>query len=175
MNPNPYISGEKEMKLASSRMDGTSSGFDLYWIPLGAGGAGFVRLNGRIYEAIKARRERRRPLDLYHAALEVHPPEAGFVIERTPIPDRRPDSRHRLQAEEERALLAGREPEEAVGILADDERREELYRAARRRQALERREGDRDEIAHAGDLHDRVRRAALGKAPAQVFVHALLL
>lgn len=30
---------------------------DLYWFPLGAGGH-FVRLNGRIYEAVKARRER---------------------------------------------------------------------------------------------------------------------
>jgi hypothetical protein len=39
---------------------------DLFWIPLGAGGNGFVRLNGRMYEAIKARRERRPRLDLYH-------------------------------------------------------------------------------------------------------------
>jgi hypothetical protein len=27
-------------------------GIDLYWLPLGAGG-NFVRLNGRVYEAIK--------------------------------------------------------------------------------------------------------------------------
>jgi hypothetical protein len=60
---------------------------DLYWLPLGAGGW-FVRLNGRIYEAIRARRERRRPFDLYHSALEVSVPEGRFVIENSwPIPD----------------------------------------------------------------------------------------
>ena len=31
---------------------------ELYWLPLGAGGW-FVRLNGRIYEAIQVRLERR--------------------------------------------------------------------------------------------------------------------
>jgi hypothetical protein len=60
---------------------------DLYWLPLGAGGH-FVRLNGRFYEAVKARRERRRPLDLYHSALEVRVPEGRFIIENAwPIPD----------------------------------------------------------------------------------------
>jgi hypothetical protein len=60
---------------------------DLYWLPLGSGGW-FVRLNGRIYEAIRARLERRRPLDLYHSALEVRVPEGRFVIEISwPIPD----------------------------------------------------------------------------------------
>jgi len=65
----------------------SDTGIDLYWLPLGAGGH-FVRLNGRIYEAIQAHRERRRPLDLYHSALEVQVPEARFVIEMAwPIPD----------------------------------------------------------------------------------------
>jgi hypothetical protein len=60
---------------------------DLYWLPLGAGGW-FVRLNGRIYEAFKALLERRRPLDLYHSALEVRVPEGRFIIENAwPIPD----------------------------------------------------------------------------------------
>jgi hypothetical protein len=60
---------------------------DLYWIPLGAGGW-FVRLNGRIYEAIQAFLERRRPLHLFHTALEVRVPEGRFVIENAwPIPD----------------------------------------------------------------------------------------
>jgi hypothetical protein len=69
------------------------AGVDLYWLPLGAGGD-FVRLNGRIYEAIQAYRERRRPLDLYHSALEVRVPEARFVIETAwPIPDADPASR----------------------------------------------------------------------------------
>lgn len=60
---------------------------DLYWLPLGAGGH-FVRFNGRVYEAIQARLERRRPLDLYHSALEVRVPEGRFVIENSwPILD----------------------------------------------------------------------------------------
>ena len=61
---------------------------DLYWIPLGAGGAGFVRFNGRVSEAIKARLEARPPLDLYHTALEVRVPEGRFIIENAwPSPD----------------------------------------------------------------------------------------
>jgi len=62
-------------------------GIDIYWLPLGAGGW-FVRLNGRIYEAILALREHRRRLELYHSALEVRLPEGRFVIENAwPIPD----------------------------------------------------------------------------------------
>src|SRR5678815_452463 len=65
----------------------TMTGVDLYWLPLGAGGW-FVRLNGRIYEALHALMERRRPLDLYHSALEVRVPEGRFIIENCwPIPD----------------------------------------------------------------------------------------
>lgn len=68
-------------------------GIDLYWLPLGAGGW-FVRLNGRIYETILARREHRRPLDLYHSALEIRVPEGRFVIENAwPIPDANGQSR----------------------------------------------------------------------------------
>jgi len=60
---------------------------DLWWLPLGAGGR-FVRTNGRVYEAIQARREHRKPLDLYHAALEVHTHAERFVVENAwPIPD----------------------------------------------------------------------------------------
>jgi hypothetical protein len=60
---------------------------DLYWLPLGAGGH-FVRLNGRVYEAIAARREHREPLDLYHTALIVAVPDGRFVVENAwPIPD----------------------------------------------------------------------------------------
>jgi len=59
---------------------------DLYWLPLGAGGH-FVRLNGRIYEALAARLQRRRACDLYHSALQVHVPEGTFVIEQTPVHD----------------------------------------------------------------------------------------
>jgi hypothetical protein len=59
---------------------------DLYWLPLGAGGH-FVRLNGRAYEALVARLERRPTCDLYHSALQVQVPEATYVIEQTPVHD----------------------------------------------------------------------------------------
>ena len=57
---------------------------DLYWLPLGAGGH-FVRLNGRVYEALVSRIGRRAPCDLYHSALEVRVPDGRFIIEMTPI------------------------------------------------------------------------------------------
>lgn len=60
---------------------------DLYWLPLGADGR-FVRFNGRVYEAIIARREHRPPLHLYHTALDVTLDEGSFVVENAwPIPD----------------------------------------------------------------------------------------
>ena len=59
---------------------------DLYWLPLGAGGH-FVKYNGRVYEWIKARVERRARCELYHSALQVELPEARYVIEQTPEPD----------------------------------------------------------------------------------------
>jgi len=46
-----------------------------------------VRLNGRAYEALMARIERRAACDLYHAALQVEVPEARFVIEQAPVAD----------------------------------------------------------------------------------------
>ena len=65
----------------------SQASIELYWLPLGAGGW-FVRLNGRIWEATHALRERRRPLDLYHTALVVRVPEGRFVVENCwPIPD----------------------------------------------------------------------------------------
>jgi hypothetical protein len=63
-----------------------SAAVDLYWIPLGAG-QHVVRLSGRLFEAVSARVQRRRPCDLYHSALVVVAPEGRFVIEQTPIPD----------------------------------------------------------------------------------------
>ncbi len=60
------------------------AGVDLYWLPLGAGGH-FVRLNGRVYEALSARLQRRPPRDLYHSALQVELPEGTFVIEQAPV------------------------------------------------------------------------------------------
>lgn len=62
-------------------------GVDLYWLPLGAGGR-FVRLNGRLFEAVSARLERRAAKDLYHTALAVGVPEGVFTIEMAwPVPD----------------------------------------------------------------------------------------
>ncbi|HEX6021603.1 MAG TPA: hypothetical protein VFZ00_06370 [Solirubrobacter sp.] len=59
---------------------------DLYWLPLGAGGH-FVRLNGRIYEAVAARLARRPARDLYHSALQVELDGETFVIEQAPVHD----------------------------------------------------------------------------------------
>src|ERR1700686_4048074 len=74
-------------RVVSARPDGRS-GIDLYWLPLGAGG-NFVRFNGRVYEAIKARLDRRPVCDLYHSALQVFVPEGRYVVENTPVADDR--------------------------------------------------------------------------------------
>lgn len=58
----------------------SSATVDLYWIPLGAGGQ-FVRLNGKLYEAVQSLVQRRPRLDLYHSALVVCMPEGRFTIE----------------------------------------------------------------------------------------------
>jgi hypothetical protein len=65
-------------------MTARSHGVDLYWLPIGAGGTGFVRLNGEIYEAITAFVNRRPRYDLYHSGLEIHVPEGRYTIEQTP-------------------------------------------------------------------------------------------
>ena len=66
-------------------MDGAShAGVDLYWLPLGAGGHS-VRLNGKVFEAVVARLERRPACDLYHSALVVQVPGGRFVIEQAPV------------------------------------------------------------------------------------------
>src|SRR5215211_7058299 len=73
--------------VAPSALPATEASVELYWLPLGAGGW-FVRLNGRIWEAIHALWEHRRPLDLYHTALVVRVSEGRYVIEDCwPIPD----------------------------------------------------------------------------------------
>jgi hypothetical protein len=60
------------------------SRIDLFWLPLGAGGRS-VRWNGRLFEAVTARREHRAVNDLYHCALEVHERGRRFVIEMAPV------------------------------------------------------------------------------------------
>jgi hypothetical protein len=59
---------------------------ELYWLPLGAGGH-FVRLNGRVFEAVSARMQHRPACDIYHSALQVHVESDTWVIEQTPVPD----------------------------------------------------------------------------------------
>ena len=61
----------------------STTGIDLYWLPLGAGGHS-VRLNGKVFEASSAWLQRRDRRDLYHAALEISVPHGRFVIEQAP-------------------------------------------------------------------------------------------
>ena len=72
--------------MLASDAAGGAAAVDLYWLPLGAGGH-FVRLNGRAYEALVARMERRAVCDLYHSALQVRVPEGTFVVEQAPVSD----------------------------------------------------------------------------------------
>ena len=60
-----------------------SSAIDLYWILLGAGGR-FVRLNGRVFEALEAAWQRRSRCDLFHSALIVDVDGERHVIEVAP-------------------------------------------------------------------------------------------
>jgi hypothetical protein len=53
----------------------------LVWIPVGADGTGLVIAGSRWYERLVARRERRAPAALYHAALLVDVDGVGFAIE----------------------------------------------------------------------------------------------
>lgn len=66
--------------------DAADAAVHLYWLPLGAGGH-FVRLNGRIYEAVAARLQRRPACDLYHSALQLELSEGKYVIEQAPVHD----------------------------------------------------------------------------------------
>jgi hypothetical protein len=62
-----------------------ANGVHLYWIPLGAGEPSpLIRWSGACFEAYQARRERRPPLDLYHAALQVWLDGGRYVIEMAP-------------------------------------------------------------------------------------------
>jgi hypothetical protein len=62
----------------------TSDRVDLYWIPLGAGGA-LVRWNGRLYEAVVAARGHRPRRALFHSALEVCADGVTSAIEMAPV------------------------------------------------------------------------------------------
>ncbi len=102
-----------------------------------------MRLNGRLYEAIAARLQRRSACDLYHSALQVELPEGRYVIEQTPVPDlsgerrgvvasgpvgSRWAGRLRIFRYEIRVWPGGRIPDVAEAVdsprqLCDDERR----------------------------------------------------
>lgn len=58
---------------------------DLYWLPLGAGGARCVRVSGRLFEVVVARHQHREARDLYHSALQVRLGNDRFVIEMAPV------------------------------------------------------------------------------------------
>jgi hypothetical protein len=87
--------------------DAPSASVDLYWLPLGAGGH-FVKLNGRVFEALVAIRQRRRPLALYHSALKVRLRSGEFVIEQAPVRDLLGDERGVVAEGPVGSRLAGR-------------------------------------------------------------------
>jgi hypothetical protein len=72
------------MFVSCRKVPPVSSAVDLYWLPLGAGGHS-VRLNGRVFEAVVSRIERREACALYHSALLVVLPETTFAIEMAPV------------------------------------------------------------------------------------------
>lgn len=84
-----------------------SAAVDLYWLPLGAGGHS-VRLNGRMFEWVASRLDRRPARDIYHSALEVEVPEGRYVIEMTPIPRGDPSLRGVVATGAVGARAAGR-------------------------------------------------------------------
>ena len=69
---------------------------DLYWLPLGAGGR-VVRRCGRLFERVAALRQRRRPQELYHSALEVSLDCTRWVIEMAPVWSERSPARGVVQ------------------------------------------------------------------------------
>lgn len=75
---------------ASRRTDEGTVG--LSWIPHGTGGAGrhLVWISGRVFTRLRAWRERRRPLDLCHAARSIAAwllARVGFDVARIVLPE----------------------------------------------------------------------------------------
>lgn len=97
MNGEPGIGNRKGVAYAGSVGEHTArvsldAAIDLYWLPLGAGGH-FVRLNGRLYEALASARDHRKRQDLYHSALDVHIDRERYVIEMAPVWNERSEER----------------------------------------------------------------------------------
>ncbi|SDS71176.1 hypothetical protein [Actinoplanes derwentensis] len=84
MSLSPPGAGTPDAADAPAGNGPVSDGVMLYWLPLGAGGH-CVRRNGRVFELLVARHERRQVRDLYHSALEVRLGTRRFVIEMTPV------------------------------------------------------------------------------------------
>lgn len=64
---------------------GPTTAVELLWLPLGAGpGSALVRLSGRAYEAVTARRAQRPRRSLVHTALQVTVDGTTVVVEMTP-------------------------------------------------------------------------------------------
>jgi hypothetical protein len=61
-------------------------GVEIYWLPLGVRG-GWIRIGGKLFEALSALVARRARRDLYHSVLEVRAPRGRFVIEMGPAVD----------------------------------------------------------------------------------------
>lgn len=87
----PVLTGGRRSPIVAATVGPAAAagpaGVVLYWMPLGAGGHYLRRNGGRLYEMVIARAEHRRPLDLYHSALEVSDGIARFVVEMGPVPD----------------------------------------------------------------------------------------
>lgn len=71
----------------TTRSTEQTTAVEILWIPLGAGQC-VVRVSGRLFEALSAVVQRRRRFDLYHSAVTITVPEARYVVEMAPIPDR---------------------------------------------------------------------------------------
>lgn len=61
-------------------------GVELLWLPLGARGY-FLRVGGKVYEALAALLDRRETQDIYHSVLNVRVPSGRYVIEMGPVAD----------------------------------------------------------------------------------------
>src|SRR3954451_7992643 len=91
----PVDQGPPQVATEVDRDDaGDVPSVDLYWIPLGADGNPVVRMSGRVYESLMARREHRRAQPLFHSALMVDlGASERWAIEMAPawstdVPDR---------------------------------------------------------------------------------------
>jgi hypothetical protein len=71
---------------AARRRPEPRASVELHWLSLGARG-NFVRVGGKVYEAVAAVLDRRSTHDIYHSVLNVGVPHGRFVIEMGPVAD----------------------------------------------------------------------------------------